>query len=163
MMRNKGDRDLKPRKTRSDKGKKRKKGKNYKPFPKTPKGHKTHLKVCIIQHKPMTAEGYRQFSKKTRIHMNKPTMHYIDKATVDVNDIDTKEKVGQLVAGWMGVEGIFRLCGWSHGKTKYRVKQITLAKVTLREIGGNIEPISIELSDSKNISRLPRYWFWKGE
>jgi len=125
------------------------------------KGKKTEIKLYIFNREKISKDGYMRWSPKLRRYV-KPFVYGRQRWRIDVpvRMIDTKEKIGDLLIEHIGIEGYYYIMGMSHGKTKTHYKWVTLARVKLKMIKGELKAF-VNLTDSRGISRLPRYWFWK--
>lgn len=150
------------RKNRSDKGKERKlyRGKEIKrkrriKFEKKI-GDKTHLKLWIWDYVPVSVSGRNRWNKYTRAYMCPFVCPADRRLRIDVlvTDINTKEKIEQMVATNMWA-GTFYIMGLTNAKTKSHTKWVKICKIVVKETEhGNVARMT-------NNYRLFRYWFWE--
>ena len=154
------------RKTRLDKGKRRK---FYakKPVKKKRKKHGRFvpyeslrkkgdpIKLRIYQELPMSKEGYMKWNKKLRKKIRKIVYKSIMRVDVLPINISTKEKVESFCENILW-DGVFIIKGYSHGTNKFRVKEVPLAKVKIRDTPNGL------VANMIFNYRLYRYkWFYK--
>ena len=122
------------------------------------RGHKTAIKLFIWKEEDMSKEGLSHFPIKARPYIRKKRFMPLDRIDVDVEDIDTKEKIGRFILdNYSGETGTFIIRGFSHGKTKTKIKQVRLAKVMVFHAGDEFR------AHVSEYGRLSRYkWFWRG-
>lgn len=155
------------RKTRSDKGKqrefyrkrpvKKKRRKNGKLVVYVPKRSKFDpIKLQIIKIEQMSKEGFNNFPRHLRSHI-KPYIFSSNRYRIDAypDDINNKEKMGNLIIDICGSEGVWDVRAWNHKKNKGHCSpcRICLVKVYDSENGfySKVYPTK----------RLSRYWFWR--
>lgn len=123
-----------------------------------PKGHKETIKTWIWEKQNMSRNGYYRFNRHIR-HKIKPIIYVPLRGSsinVNVNDIDTKEKLVNYYTSLLLREGDFLIMSYSHGKNKFRVKPVKLCEISIRSNEQGIYGIF-----TKNW-RLFRYWFYRG-
>lgn len=151
------------RKTRKDLGKRRKKyrGKPVKDYKRIRfekrRGRKTCLKLMWWEQKPMSKEGYRNWSEKLRPKVKR--LVYVPGIRVDtpVEQLATTKLLEQWALDNIGYEGTFYVKGFSGTqKNSYRVKPVKIFSVVIRDSPQGLHAKVI------NNWRAWRYWFWQG-
>jgi len=160
MTRTKGAKDLKKRKKRKLYAgkpikKKRKKSGKYVPYI-SKRDKQSKIKLWFWTEEKMSKEGYKRFPKDVRQFVRK--IVYKPKLRIDISpeDISTKEKVEALAVEHLW-EGTWLMKGFSHGKNKFHVKNVTLCKIKITD---HPEGLRAKLVENK---RLFRYWFWRSK
>lgn len=154
MGRRIGSKDKKKRKPRSDR-KHRYRKKHGKFVPYVPKRQKGDLiKIWYWRVDPMSQDGYFRFSRRIRSYMRKIVFRPLFRIDVDPSEISDSKGIADLSLEAVGYEGEFLFKGFSHGKNRFRVKPVTLARV---RIFNTPEGLKCKV---KPTFRLTRYWFW---
>jgi len=160
-MRTKGAKDLKKRKQRKFyKGKpikkKRKKNGKYVPY-KSNRGRDDPIKIYFFKQEPMSREGYDRWANKFKRKVRKIVYKPYLRVDIPPEDISTKEKVEQVCIDIIGTDGTFHMRGFSKGKNKWGVKQVTLAVIKIRDTS---KGLVAKMTENR---RLFRYWYWRGD
>lgn len=164
-MRTYGARDKHKRKRRSDLGKRRK---FYRKKPtkrkRTIKGViKTYtskrsrgdpIKIWWWKEERMSLDGLRRFPRKVRHKVRKIIYKPTLRMDVPPDYISSKEKVESLAEQHLW-EGVWLMMGFSHGKNKFFIKPVKLAKIRIIDTSNGLKARMIQNY------RLFRYWFWK--
>jgi hypothetical protein len=155
MARTKGARDLKRRKSRRDKKKKyvRHKGK-FVPYV-SKRGKSDPIKIWWWQVLPMSLDGYKNWNSTFRARLKKIVYKPLIRVDVPADRLSTRESIGDLAIETIGFDGNFLLKGFSHGRNKWHVKNVTLCKIKIVETP---EGLKAFVTDTW---RLSRYWFWR--
>lgn len=160
MTRTLGSKDKKKRKKRKLYAgkpikKKRKKFGKFVPYVSKRK-RDAPIKLWMIEERPMSKEGYMNFSKKIRPYIRR--IVYIPRLRIDVDpyQISNKELVEKLCLEYLW-EGTWLIRGFSRGRNKFHVKPVKLCKV---KITNHPEGLKAKMI---NNYRLFRYFFWSGK
>ncbi len=155
-MRTFGAKDKKKRKQRKIyRGKlikRRKKSGKFVPYV-SKRSRDSPIKLFIWEEKPMSKLAYKNFSRKTRHFMRKIVFCPVMRIDVDPYQISTKELVEQLCLDHLW-EGLWLVKGFSKGKNRYGVKNVTLCKV---KISSHPEGLKATMVENR---RLHRYWYY---
>lgn len=154
ISRKRGSKDRKKRKRRSDR-KRWITPPYYKPFPKVEKGHKTALKLWIWEVRPMTREGRLRWDRKLRVRLHPMTYHPLFRVDSPVERINSIEAIKEFALEVIGYDGVFLIKGFSHGKNKRHIKNVTLARVKIKQMADGL------MAFVDKTQRLSRYWFWR--
>jgi len=121
------------------------------------------IKLMVYEQVDMAKGSMKHWSRQLRAKILKKVYKPVERVDIDPREIDTPEKIKEFVAERYG-RGTFDIRGWSHGKTKFRVKLVRLALVTITNITpeGKVVGLIQYTSRKCRSPRLVRYWFWKG-
>lgn len=155
MSRTKGARDRVKRRPRSDRKHRyvKRNGKMVRYVPKRKRGDP--IKLIWWQVCPMSPEGYARFSRDTRAYMRRTVFKYVMRVDAPPERLSTKEEIANFALETVGFAGTFLLKGFSHGKNKWGIKQVTLCHVKIVESQEGLRAVV------SNTSRVRRYWFWR--
>ena len=152
--------DKQQRKHRSDAGKSRKKyrgklvkGKRQIKFDRRI-GNKNQIKVWIWERLPISISGRLRWNKHVRPYIKPEITKFRMVHIVNVSEFNTREKIERFMEEnyW---DGKFIIMGWSHAKTRTRLKPVKLCKVIVRKGRDGIKAIF------RTSYRMHRYWFWR--
>lgn len=126
----------------------------------TAKGHKDTIRIVFVKKIPKNAESYKRWSKHLRKYVHGFNYEQIRKTEggsilCPIQDIDTKEKIGELVCEMFGA-GIWQVRGYSNAKTRTTCKPVTLAEVRIAESKHGDSIVA-----NVKVLRASRYWFFK--
>jgi len=162
MGRNKGSKDLKPRRKRKlyggkpIRGKRRNRGGNFVPYV-SKRGRDDPLRVRFQEKKPMSIEGYRRWNRKVRIHVDRIIRPFIKGVfLVEPEMLSTTEAIGETAMNVLQYSGNFNLLMPSASKSSFRVSYKKKASIKITE---SEEGLHAEVYD---LAGIKRYWFWRG-
>lgn len=116
---------------------------------------KTHLKLFFWKIVPMSQQGRRQWTKKLRPYLKRFVYKPELRVDVPVTEINTKQKIIDLVERLLG-SGVWIMRGITiTPKTKTGFKWVRLAVITVRDRKQGYHSTITEYW------RLSRYWFWQ--
>ena len=112
------------------------------------------IKLWLWEQRPMSKDSYRNFASNVRPYMMKTV--YCPRLRIDVDpfQISNKERVEEFCLNHLW-EGIWLVKGFSKGRNRYGIKNVTLCKV---KITSHPEGLKAEMFENR---RLFRYWFYK--
>ena len=128
---------------------------------------KDAIKLELWRKEPMSKYGLQNWSPSLRAKARKIVFakKRITKLLVPVKLINTKEKLARFV-GSLASNGTWRVMGWTKAKTKTGVKRVSLAEVFVKHSefasDARITSLSFRNVSGRVVTRLSRYWFWKG-
>ena len=114
----------------------------------------TPIKLWFWEERPMSREGYFRFAKEIRPYMKRIVYKPILRIDVMPELISNKESVEEFCLEHLW-SGVWLMKGFSKGKNKYGVKNVTLCKIKITEHADGPQARIIE-----NL-RLFRFWFWR--
>ena len=134
-------------------------------------GHKSHLSIRLIRRNNITKAGFevwgvkqRRFISKYPYTFGRETICFSKKYNnlLHISHLANDQAIIELVARYFD-EGTIYIYGYSHGKTRTRVKQVCICKV---ELHGQDPPQgkvikTIKNSNGRSVNRLSRYFFYK--
>jgi len=155
-MRTKNAKDLKKRKIRSDKKHRRTKTGNLIKYS-SKRDRNAPLKVWWWERRPMTYDGYRNWTKSLRPYVRKITTRFVGKPIlVEPERLCNVQAIEDLAVDTIQYPGIFVLMMPTHAKNSFHVCYKKKAKVKIVETEEGLKAKVIW------VGSIRRYWFWKG-